>query len=74
MECLSARFVEAATALLDSRKPVVATIASRGGGLIEGAKRRPDVALWQVTRGNRDALPARVLAWLPLRERPRAEP
>ncbi len=62
MECLSTRFVTAMTKLLDSECPVVATIAARGGGLIERAKSRTDVELWEVTRENRDGLPARVLS------------
>ena len=69
MECLSARFVEAATALLDSQKPVVAAIAARGGGFIERAKSRTDVEVWKVTGGNRDSLPSAVLAWLDSRSR-----
>ena len=64
MECLSPRFVAAMTRLLDSGRPVVATVAARGGGFIEGAKRRGDVELWTVSRANRDELPGRVLAWL----------
>lgn len=61
MECLSARFVAAIRALFDSRRPLVATIAARGTGFIEEAKRRRDVEVWTVTRENRDALPARVV-------------
>jgi nucleoside-triphosphatase len=64
MECLSASFVAAVRALLESDRPLVATIAARGTGLIEEAKRRRDVELWTVTRENRDGLGARVLAWL----------
>jgi nucleoside-triphosphatase len=64
MECLSHRFVTAITALLDSNHPLIATVAMRGGGLIAEAKHRGDVDLWQLTRGNRDQVPARVVAWL----------
>lgn len=64
MECLSTRFVQAVTRLLDSTKPVVATIGRRGTGLVAEAKRRPDAELWEVTPSNRDALPDRTLAWL----------
>ncbi len=64
MECLSSKFVLAVRALLDSDKPVVATIARRGGGLIEEVKRRPDAELWELTRVNRDAIPQKVVAWL----------
>jgi nucleoside-triphosphatase THEP1 len=56
--------VAAVRALLESDRPLVATIAARGTGLIEEAKRRRDVELWTVTRENRDGLGARVLAWL----------
>lgn len=48
-------------ALFDSRRPLVATVAARGTGFIEEAKRRRDVEVWTVTRENRDALPARVV-------------
>jgi nucleoside-triphosphatase len=64
MECLSARFVEAAATLLDSGLVVVATVGQRGSGFIADVKRRPDAELWELTRANRDEMPARVLAWI----------
>ena len=64
MECLSAAFVDTAQRLLDSGRPSVATVAQRGGGLIEEVKRRRDAEIWTVTRTTRDALPDRILAWL----------
>ncbi len=64
MECLSARFVAAMRALLAGAVPVVATVAARGGGFIAEVKRMPVCVSWEVTHGNRDELPARVLAWL----------
>jgi nucleoside-triphosphatase len=64
MECLAPRFVGAMRRLLDSPKPVVATVAERGGGLIAEVKRRKDAELFTLTRANRDELPGRVLAWL----------
>jgi nucleoside-triphosphatase len=64
MECLSPRFMTAVRALLDSDRPLLATIAARGSGLIEETKRRRDVELWTVTRDSRDGLVARVLGWL----------
>jgi len=63
MECLSRAFVEATRALLDSGVPVVATVGQRGRGFIAEVKRRPDVTLWEITRANRDAMPARVRQW-----------
>jgi nucleoside-triphosphatase len=64
MECCSDRLVAALRRLLDSGAPVVATVAVRGGGLIAEVKTRPDAELWEVTRKNRDGLPARILSWL----------
>lgn len=64
MECLSPRFVAAMRAVLDARRVLVASVALRGGGLIEEAKRRPEVEVWTVTRETREALPERVLEWL----------
>ena len=42
MECLSQHFVRLLESLLSSGKTVVATIASRGEGLIGEVKLRPD--------------------------------
>ncbi len=59
MECLSPRFVEAMRALLASAATVVATVAWRGQGFIAEVKQRKGAELWEVTRANRDELPAR---------------
>ena len=64
MECLSPGFVVAMRALLDTGRPVVATIGERGGGFIAEVKRRKDMALWRLTRDNRDAVPVGILTWL----------
>jgi nucleoside-triphosphatase len=64
MECLSGSFVEAMRELLGSGARIVATVALKGGGLIEEAKARPSVELWTVTRETRDELPERVVAWI----------
>src|SRR5512143_1884579 len=64
MECLSPRFVETVESLLDSARVFVATVGQRGGGFLEAVKRRADVLLWQVTRANRDELPARIAEWV----------
>jgi nucleoside-triphosphatase len=60
MECFSSPFVEAVKRLLDGSKPVVATVAIRGGGFIAQVKSRPDAEIWQVTRQDRDELPQRL--------------
>jgi nucleoside-triphosphatase len=64
MECFSPRFVAAVQRLLGSGARVVATVAKRGGGLIEEVKARPDAELWEVTPRNREVLVDRVLRWL----------
>jgi len=64
MECLSPAFVEATRTLLDAGVPLVATVGQRGGGFIAEVKRRPDITLWDITRANRDAMPARVRDWI----------
>lgn len=64
MECFSARFVAAMRRLLDDPRPVVATVAARGGGLIAQAKARPDVELLEVSVRNRDQLVEVVRGWI----------
>lgn len=64
MECLSARFTTAIRALLDSEKPLLATVAKKGGGLIDVVKRRSDCRLWEVTHSNRDTLVSDLLELL----------
>jgi nucleoside-triphosphatase len=64
MECLSERFIAHMRRLLDGRVPVVATVAQRGTGFIAEVKRRKDCELWTLTRGNRDALPDEILAYM----------
>lgn len=64
MECLAPGFVAAVRAWLVSGRPVIATVARTGGGLIAEVKTRPGAVLWEVTRANRDGLPERVRTWL----------
>ena len=64
MECFSSRFVRAMERLLSDPRPLVATVAARGGGFIASVKARTDGELWTVDRASRDALPERVLSWL----------
>jgi nucleoside-triphosphatase len=58
MECFSDRFCAAVEALADAPLPLVATIAARGPGLIAAMKARPDARLHEITRANRDQMPA----------------
>ncbi len=64
MECLAPGFVRAMRTLLKSDKPLVATISKKGGGFIEEVKARDDAELIEVTRTNRDTLPADLLDWV----------
>lgn len=64
MECLSALFREKARAVLASDKPVLATIAHRGGGFISDVKERWDVHLRTLTWENRDHLLPDILSRL----------
>jgi nucleoside-triphosphatase len=67
MECLSEKFVAAMRALLSRPTPVVATVGARGSGFMAEVKTRPECELWEITRGNRDDMPDRILAWIAAR-------
>jgi nucleoside-triphosphatase len=56
MECLSRRFTDDITALLNSPKRLLATIALKGEGFIRYVKDRADCRLVMLTRENRDRL------------------
>lgn len=56
MECLSRRFTDDMTALLNQPTMVIATIAMKGEGFIRQVKDRSDCRLVMVTRENRDRL------------------
>jgi nucleoside-triphosphatase len=64
MELASKRFRDAVSALFAQDMAVVATVHAHRHPFTDELKRRDDVAVERVTRGNRDALPARILAAL----------
>lgn len=64
MECFSPIFVKRVETLLNSSKPVIATVAKKGSGLIEKAKQWPASQLWELTHANRDARVTEVSKWL----------
>lgn len=64
MECLSQEFVEAVRTLLAQARPLLATVALRGEGLIEEVKRDPRARLMHLTRDNRDRLPVDIARML----------
>ena len=61
MECLSDSFRRLIKKLLDSEKPVIATIALKGGGITEAIKERDDVELFEITHENRDSISSEIL-------------
>ena len=64
MECLSRSFVYRVQQLIESNKPMLATVAKLGGGLIDAVKRRQQSELWELTHANRDILPSQAVEWL----------
>jgi len=61
MECFSARFRKVLLELLDSKRWVIATIALKGGGIIEEIKRRQDIRLFEINLENRESLVTEIL-------------
>ena len=61
MECFSEKFKEAAVSALDSPNIVVGTVTYGGDDFILGIKKREDTEVLEVTKDNRDSLPALVL-------------
>lgn len=61
MECLSQRFVAAVRGLFASQRPVLATVAQKGGGLIAEVKSLPGTRLFSLTRENCDKTIAEIL-------------
>lgn len=61
MESFSNLFKKLLEEILDSKKPVIATIALKGSGLIEEVKKRQDVAVFEISRRNRESLLSEIL-------------
>jgi nucleoside-triphosphatase len=61
MECSSEKFVAGVRMVLESGRPVVATVSLKGEGLPQEVKQRPDAVVWKVTRETRAGLPDRIL-------------
>ena len=61
MECLSKRFIATVRELFASDKPVLATVARKGSGLISDVKSLPGTRLFNLTRQNRDKAIAEIL-------------
>ena len=64
MECFSSVFVTKVKTLLNSDKPILATVAKKGTGLIEAAKHWSGSELWELTKANRDVRVTEVMKWI----------
>jgi nucleoside-triphosphatase len=64
MECLSPIFRRIIKEILSSEKMLIATVALKGGGLIEEIKRKDDVKLFEITQKNRDSLLSEILLYI----------
>jgi len=71
MELFSPLFRRVVVECLDSPKPVLATVPSRGHPFVDEIKLRPDVEIVSLTRANRDRLAADIIAALKRRISPR---
>jgi len=56
MECFSDFFKDMIKGLIESQRILIATVALKGGGLIQGIKKRKDVDIYHVTLKNRNSL------------------
>lgn len=56
MECKSRKFSKLIIELLNADKPVIASIAEKGSGLINEIKKRDDINLYEITISNRDLM------------------
>jgi nucleoside-triphosphatase len=68
MECLSDIFTKIISDILNYEKPLVATVAQKGGGLIADLKKRSDVKLFTLTRENQDEAVTRICSILSVKE------
>ena len=64
MELFSSQFQSAVIKAISCGKPVVATAMLAAHPWVDALKTMPGVQTLEVTRANRDALPARVMSWL----------
>ncbi len=64
MECFSPVFRKAVLEALDSRNPVLASIAEKGDSFIAGIKSREDVELHEILRHDRELLTSSIAGWI----------
>ena len=61
MECFSKKFVAEVRKLFESDKPVLATVAKKGSGLISKVKNYPNVQIFNLNTANREKVVAEIL-------------
>lgn len=61
MECFSKKFVDAVRKLFESDKPVLATVAKKGSGLISEVKNCPNIKFFNLTSANREKVATEIL-------------
>ena len=54
MECFSPKFAVLVESILSSPRQLIASVAARGGGLIDAVKKRNDIVLLQLSRTNQE--------------------
>lgn len=54
LECQSKKFCKLIVELLDAERPVIASIAEKGTGLISDIKKRSDIKSYEISADNRD--------------------
>jgi nucleoside-triphosphatase THEP1 len=54
IECSSKKFLKQMNEMLNSKKPVIATISDKGTGVISDIKKREDVRVFELTEQNRE--------------------
>jgi nucleoside-triphosphatase len=64
MECLSDRFKERVTALLDGGTPLLATVAAVGVGFVKQVRQDPRVTLLTMSRGGSERMAAEIVRTL----------
>ena len=70
MECFSKKFTAAVRRLFESDKPVLATVAKKGSGLISEIKNYPNIQLYALAPTNREKIVAEILESLSFLKRP----
>jgi nucleoside-triphosphatase len=61
MECFSSRFVDLIHNIFRGDRPVIATVALKGSGIISEIKKQPDIRIIKISKKNRNQIPKELL-------------